>query len=131
MRAGIRLRHGGRYLNLLLSQPELKRPNRPFLTKVYMEYHTALCNLVKEEECDRIYGMLCNLVTEPTELVDNCRLQISSFSNRGRYEDAFEIRRTLLGQLGVTFPGENMQRPLNREIASFYQSGRPLDRKIS
>ncbi len=110
MRAGIRLRHSvERYLNLLLSQPEPKRPeNRPFLTKVYMEYHAALCNLVKEEESDRIYGMLCNLVTEPTELVDSCRLQISSFSNRGRYEDAFEIGLALLGQLGVTFPGEKL-----------------------
>ncbi|MCB6201636.1 diguanylate cyclase domain-containing protein [Extibacter muris] len=111
-----------RYLDLLLSQPELKRPeNRPFLTKIYMEYHAALCNLVKEEECDQIYGMLCNLVTEPTELVDSCCLQIASFSNRGRYEDAFEIGLALLGQMGVTFPGENVKLTLEREIASFYQ----------
>lgn len=111
-----------RYLNLLLSQPELKLlENRPFLTKIYMEYHAALCNLVKEKECDRIYEMLCNLVVEATELVDNCCLQISSFSNRGRYEDAFEIGLALLGQLKVTFPGENIKLTLEREIISFYQ----------
>ncbi|MFQ7401003.1 MAG: hypothetical protein ACLRNW_24965 [Neglectibacter sp.] len=111
-----------RYLNLLLSQPELKLlENRPFLTKIYMEYHAALCNLVKEEECDRIYEMLCNLVVEATELIDNCCLQISSFSNRGRYEDAFEIGLALLGQLKVTFPGENIKLTLEREIISFYQ----------
>lgn len=116
-----------RYLNLLLSQPELKRPeNRPFLTKIYMEYHAALCNLVKEEECDRIYGMLCNMVAEPTELVDSCCLQISSFSNRGRYEDAFEIGLALLGQMGVSFPGENVKLTLEREIASFYQEREAL-----
>lgn len=116
-----------RYLNLLLSQPELEHPeNRPFLTKIYMEYHAALCNLVKEEECDRIYGMLCDLVAEPTELVDSCRLQISSFSNRGRYEDAFEIGLALLGQLGVTFPGENIKLTLEREIASFYREREAL-----
>ena len=91
-----------------------------------MEYHTALCNLVKEEECDRIYGILCNLVAEPTELVDNCRLQISSFSNRGRYEDAFEIGRTLLEQLGVTFPCENIKLTLERDIACFYQEREAL-----
>ena len=116
-----------RYLILLLSQPELKQPeNFPFLTKIYMEYHAALCNLVKEEECDRIYGKLCDLVAEPTELVDNCCLQISSFSNRGRYEDAFEIGLALLGQMGVTFPRENIELTLEREIASFYQERNAL-----
>ena len=36
------------YLELLLAQPELKKPvNRRFLTRVYTEYHTVLCNLVK------------------------------------------------------------------------------------
>lgn len=116
-----------RYLNLLLSQPEPKCPeNRPFLTKIYIEYHAALCNLVKEEECDRIYGMLCQLVTEPSELADSCCLQISSFSNRGRYEDAFEIGLALLGQMGVSFPGKNVKRTLEREIASFYQEQEAL-----
>ncbi|MDC7289159.1 diguanylate cyclase [Blautia schinkii] len=116
-----------RYLNLLLSQTELNSPeNSLFLTKIYMEYHAALCNLVKEEECDRIYGMLCNLVTEPTELVDSCCLQISSYSNRGRYEDAFEIGIALLGKLGVTFPGENIKLTLEQEIASFYQERKAL-----
>ena len=116
-----------RYLNLLLSQPEPKRPeSRPFLTKIYMEYHAALCNLVKEEECDRIYGMLCNLVAEPTELIDSCCLQISSFSNRGRYEDAFEIGLDLLGQMGVFFPGGNVKLTLEQEITSFYQEREAL-----
>ncbi len=34
--------------------------------------------------------------------------------------------RTLLGQLGVTFPGENMQLTLEQEIASFYQEREAL-----
>ena len=116
-----------RYLNLLLSQPEPQHPeNRPFLIKIYMEYHAALCNLVKEKECDRIYGVLCNLVVEPKELVDSCCLQISSFSNRGQYEDAFEIGLALLGQMGVSFPCENIKLTLEREIASFYQEQEAL-----
>lgn len=116
-----------RYLRLLLVQPDLKRPeNRAFLTKIYMEYHAVMCSLVKEEESDRIYEKLCHMVTEPIQLVDSCCLQISSFSNRGRYEDAFEIGLALLRLLGVLFPGGNMKLTLEREIASFYQEREAL-----
>ena len=43
------------------------------------------------------------MVDNPAELVDSCCMQISSFSNRGRYEDAFEIGIALLSKLGVSF----------------------------
>lgn len=119
-----------RYLNLLLSRPELKHPeNRLFLIKIYIEYHAVLCNLVKEEECDRIYGLLCNLVAEPIRLVDSCCLQISSFSNRGQYEDALKIGLTLLAQLGVSFPGDNVKLTLEQDTASFYQENSNLGAK--
>ncbi|RGU95764.1 response regulator [Clostridium sp. AF15-17LB] len=110
------------YLELLLSQPELENPeNCRLLTRIYMEYHSVLCNLVKAEECDRIYGMLCDMVDDPAELVDSCCMQISSYSNRGRYEDAFEIGIALLAKLGVSFPREDFEPALEKEMELFYE----------
>ena len=115
------------YLELLLAQPELKKPvNRRFLTRVYTEYHTVLCNLVKVRECDRIYGLLCDMVDNPAELVDSCCMQISSFSNRGRYEDAFEIGIALLSKLGVSFPREDFEPTMEKEMDLFYQEWKAL-----
>ena len=116
-----------RYLELILSQPELEQSeNRGFLIRTYMEYHTVLCNLVKVSECDRIYGLLCDMVKHPAELVDSCCMQISSLCNRGEYEDAFRIGLTLLEQMGVSFPHQDFEATMEREIALFYQEQEAL-----
>lgn len=111
-----------RYLEILLSQPELQRDrNRSFLIQVNKEYHAVLCNLVNVGECDRIYEVLCKMVENPVELADSCCLHITSLSNRGRYQEAFALGTGLLEQLGIPFSGEDMEQTLNREAELFYQ----------
>ena len=111
-----------RYLELLLSQPEIQGDkSRYFLIQVYKEYHAVLCSMVNVKECDRIYRVLCGMVKNPEELADSCCLHITSLSNRGQYQNAFELGIGLLDQLGVPFTGEDMEQTLKRETELFYQ----------
>ena len=116
-----------RYLELLLSQPELQRDkNRSMLIQVYKEYHAVLCNMVNVKECDRIYEVLCGMVKNPVELADSCCLHITSLSTRGRYQEAFALGIGLLDQLGVLFPDGDMEQILKQEIKLFYQELKAL-----
>ena len=74
-----------RYLELLLSQPEIQGDkSRYFLIQVYKEYHAVLCSMVNVKECDRIYRVLCGMVKNPEELARQLLPAISqSLSNRG------------------------------------------------
>lgn len=111
-----------RYLELLLSQPELQGgKSRSFLIQVYKEYHAVLCNMVNVKECDRIYDVLCGMADGPEELADSCCLHITSLSTRGRYQDAFALGIGLLKQFGIPFTGENMEQTLKSETKLFYQ----------
>lgn len=116
-----------RYLELLLSQQGLQDDeNRTFLIQVYKEYHAILCNMVNVKECDRIYGVLCGMLKNPVELADSCCLHITSLSTRGQYQAAFALGIGLLEQLGVSFPGKDMDLTLKRETELFYQELKAL-----
>ncbi|EQG68979.1 diguanylate cyclase domain protein [Clostridioides difficile DA00160] len=115
------------YLTLLLSQPDFQyEQNSAFLTKIYIEYHAVLCNLVNVKECDCVYEKLCEMVENPVDLVDSCCLHITSLSNRGEYEAGFMLGVSLLKQLGVPFFKENIDVVLEEELELFYQEREAL-----
>ena len=113
MRAGICFDTAARYLELVLSQPEIQGDkNRYFLIQVYKEYHAVLCSMVNVKECDRIYEILCGMVKNPEELADSCCLHITSPSQTGdSIRDAFELGIGLLDQLVSLFRGRTWSRP--------------------
>jgi predicted ATPase/signal transduction histidine kinase len=110
-----------RYLELLMGGFNGQEIKKDFTFSVYEEYHSALCNMAKYKEADKIYLLLEKLAGDALQLSDSCCLQAVSLSNRGKYKDAFMLGVGVLSALGVYFPQENLNHAIDLEINHYYE----------
>lgn len=108
------------YLEQIIDSFDEMHVDDDFIFSVYLEYHLALCSIVKYEQADAIYVLLEDMTSEPIKLTDSCCLQAIGLSNRGRYQDAFMLGIALLEKLGIHFPADDLLNTILKEIAIFY-----------
>jgi diguanylate cyclase (GGDEF)-like protein len=87
---------------------------------LYAELHVTLYCQSRYADADVIYARLVRDAPSPPKLVEAACIQVSSLSNRTRYDEAIRLAGDLLRQFGILMPTVDLVEHLSSELDLFY-----------
>jgi diguanylate cyclase (GGDEF)-like protein len=91
-------------------------PDDPALVELETRWHAALFRLGRMGDLDELYLSIRRRARDPLDLVDATCVQVNSHTHRGCFPQALDTGMTLLRQLGIDPPGEDLDAELPRRL---------------